>query len=252
MPLFRKAGQKWKRDAGVARANKVARNSMAIQKVDAKLRAYRREDTEYTGYQVTQQSLGLGFINVMHLTQMAAWTKRFGPDPGGTCSLVKIEMDLHFKCANEPSPVTFSCFLATLNPQNADQITENLGQTLAGLIQNIHFIDGVATGPVNQGQVYLNPEFFRVHKTWKFTIGTTQLNSTSEAQRSGEFSHKRIVTKLYHQRKLANGRGNFDPSSQSTITNESKVYLIVFTDNLVIDLQYPTLDVNALCTVKST
>jgi len=65
-----KIGSKRKFPTGVSK-RRVINNSMAIQKLDRKLKAYRRQDTEWTQYQTKTQSPALGNQHIWHLTQIS-------------------------------------------------------------------------------------------------------------------------------------------------------------------------------------
>lgn len=238
---------------------RILQRSMNVQKLDAKLRSYRRRDTEWTQYQVLTQSPNLVQKYVWHLTQLDTWTQRFGQTPGGVPYLHSIKYDFDFKCASEAGPTSFSCFLVSLRTDTMSQLVENQGANLqSGLVENIHYMSGQTLDSASQiytttGQVELNPMFFKIHKTWRFAIGVETFSSSSnEPSRILSQSHKRITGMLKMNKKLQNGRGNFAPSAMSTCDNSAKVFLLVFNDNLSNLEGSPTLDGQCMVTVRST
>lgn len=226
---------------------------LSVAGLNSKVNRQRRLDTEYTQYQNTLPSLGMGATNVWHLTQMSSWVKRFGPDPGGVASLLKLDYDFQFKTDTEPGPTTLTAFLVTLKHDTMSQLTENAGSDLTALVENIHYLTGTAPDgglTITSGQGFLNPVYFNIHKTWKFSLGIKQYDSVPTNSRTDRDMY-RITGTYYHKRKLVNGRGNFDPALMTTCANDAKVFLIVFSDNISAIEGSPRLDGTCVATVKS-
>ena len=249
--------RKWQPSPQLRQLDRI-RKKMNVQKLDAKLRKYRREDTEWTQYQVLAGSPSLTTKNVWHLTKTSTMVKRFGPDAGGVPYLHKIDYDFQFKCHSEEGPTTFTAFLVTLRTDTMSQLTENQGTDLqGGLLENIHYMNGLQqdNSGVNytSGQVELNPAYFKILKRWNFAIGVeTFSTAANEPSRSLDESYRRYTGMVKVNKKLQNGRGNFDPASMSTFQNEAKVFLLTFTDNVTSIEGAPVLDGQCMLTVRST
>lgn len=235
--------------------NKKYKQSMNVQKLDAKLRRYRRDDTEWSQYQHTINS-DLASVTIWHLTKVSGWAKRFGPDPAGVSELYKIDYDFQFKSATEPGPTTCTAFLVTLKNDTMTQLTENQGTDLqGGLVENVHYINGKQPAggglDIQSGQTYLNPSFFNIKKQWHFSVGGRDFSDPDQVQRCCRDMYRFRAT-CWNQKKLVNGRGAFDPAAMSTINNEAKVFLIVFSDNISTVEGSPRLDATSMITLKST
>jgi len=242
---------------GSIKRSTVYNNSMAVQKLDRKLKAYRRQDTEWTQYQIkTTASPTLSTKYIWHLTKVADWTERFGITPAGVPFLHKIDYDLYFKTNDEAGPTTFTVFIVSLRGDTQTQLTENQGTDLqSGLVENVHYITGeeaLGGGLVGtSGQVHLNPAFFRVHKRKDFALGEEGFYAGMKLKNMSD-SGRRFTGSIKHHKKLVNGRGDFDPAGMSTINNSAKLFLIVFTNNASGLEGSPILDGTCMVTVKST
>jgi len=246
-----------KRSYAPKATSKKYKQSLNVQKLDAKLRRYRREDTEYCQYQHTLLSGNVGKVSIWHLTKISGWVKRFGPDPSGVTELHKIDYDFQFKAADEPGPTTCTAFLVTLRNDTMSQLTDNMGTDLPTLVENIHYIPGKQPGLIagtweDSGQAYLNPAFFNIKKQWKFSVGSYNYSDPAVTAYSNGRDMSRFRGSIYHRKKLVNGRGAFDPGTMSTINNEAKVFLLVFSDNISGIEGSPRLDATTMVTLKST
>lgn len=240
---------------------KALKSSMNVQKLDAKLNRYRRQDTEWTQYQVkTAGSPAIGQVYIWHMTKLSTWIERFGPSPAGVPYLHKIDYDLYFKEGDEAGPTTFTAFLVSLKSDTQTQLCENQGTDLsAGLVENTHYISGqqaTDTGlDIGSGQVYLNPAYFRVHKKMQFALGKDMFwTGSGSAPQSKNMSDtgRRFTGTIKCNKKLQNGRGNFAPSVMSTCDNSAKVFLLVFSDNASGVEGSPILNGQCMVTVRST
>lgn len=225
-------------------------NAKNIAKNTAKINRLIRQETVWTTYQAKSELLALGHQKTWWLTNPAGWTKVFGPEPSDMPTLYKVEVDLSIIPANEPSAVKYSVFVVSLKTDTSSQLTENKGSGLVSLDQGIHYTD-VANGLLHAGQVFLNPQFFRVHKQYKFTIGQELAGDGSQAQRQLSASEKRINFTVYPKQLIKNGRGGFDPASTSTFPDAAQLYVFVFSDNQTVDAQSPTMTANASITLRS-
>ena len=239
---------------------RLVNQSMTVQKLDAKLKAYRRRDTEYTQYQLkTTGNQNLLKEQVWHLTDVGSWSKKFGPDPGGIVYGHKLDYDLYFKSASEDGPTTFTCFIVGLRPDTADQaIKNNFEQN--GPTENLHYMTGQqgdqAIGGLDytSGQIFLNPQYFIIKKEWCFTLGPATHYTGSSinnviTKNVGE-TGKRFRGSIPWNRRLHSARGNFE--DMTAIDNASKLYLLIFCDNLSSSEGAPTLHGHVMGTIKST
>lgn len=261
MPLFKKRGGAYGASLGTGsvasgrwrrskRAATAAANARAIAKNQRKINKLIKNETVYTTYQAKLEDLALGHQKTWWITNPPGWTKVFGPPPGDLPIMQKVELDMMIIPANEPSAVTFTVYVVSLRPETMSQLTENKGPGLVTLDQGTHYTD-VAHGILHAGQVALNPQFFKIHKSYRFTKGQELAGDGSTIQRSLSGSVWRASCVLYPNKLLKNGRGDFDPASTSTFDDKAQLYVLAFSDNSTVDAQSPTLTVNASITLKS-
>jgi len=217
------------------------------------LEKYRAQDVQLAQYKVPYASLVSEDFNMWHITDPATWYKAFGPDPAGIARLTRFQADIQIKVNNEPSPVTYSCFLFSLKTATAGQLMQNLNMSLTGLVQDVHYVKGGAAGSlVPNGQAYLNPSFFTVHKEWHFQLSVDQYDNSSSPGRNPLAGVKRFTIDHRMDKPLVNGRGDFNPAVMTAFGNPAQLYFAVFNDNSGLDGQVPSVQATGLCTVRST
>jgi len=247
-------GRGWKRGrrgrSGGPDPNKVARSGtggqtqknqiMSLSKAVLQMRRKRRGDLDWTQYRISQSINIATPYNVWDLGKLADWTQSFGPDPTGQVMLRKLEYDLQFTMNNENSAITFSAFLVGLRPNTCSQLIENVGEGLGSMTENIHYTRGPASNG-GQGQVYINPEFFKIYKTHRFQISSDQYRSTPENARNQLGTVKRFSGSVRMSKRLQSGRAEWDPSAVSTMPQEYRMYWLVFNDNSALDGLFPVM-----------
>jgi len=165
--------------------------------------------------------------------------------------IYKVEFDMRINPANEPQNIVYSVFIVSLNPQNSDQLVANMNVNLATLTEGTHYTDVASTTPpVHGGQVILNPNFFKIHKQYKFAKGQNLAGLGGYQQKSNADSQWRKQCTLYPKVGIRNGRGDFD-LTQNTFRNEAQLYVLLFSSNHTGDMQSPTFTCNTLVTLKS-
>lgn len=263
MPMFsRKANGKWRRGqpsaASLAKRVKPTAENQKTQIIKlgrqiSSLEKYRKQDTEWTQYKVPYATLISEDVNVWHVTDPSTWYKAFGPAPSGVARLTRFQADIQVRVNNEPTGVTYSCFLFSLKKATAGQLMQNLNMSLAGLIQDVHYVKGGPAGSlVPNGQCYLNPMFFQVHKEWRFQLAVDQYDNAASPGRNPLAGVKRFTIDHRMNKALVNGRGDFDPSAQTAFGNEAQLYFAIFNDNSGLDGQVPACNATGICTVRST
>jgi len=250
-----------KRQQAALTASKVARQGtggqtqknqiMSLTRSVRSLRRKRQQDQDWTQYRINQSINIATPYNVWDLGKLADWGTAFGPTPTGQVMLRKLEYDLQFTCNNENSAITFSCFLVGLRPQTCSQLIENVGEGLGSMTENIHYTRGPASNG-GQGQVYINPEFFKIFKTHRFQISSDQYRTTSEPARNQLGTVKRYNGHINMNKRLLSGRAEWDPSQVSTMPQEYRMYWLVFNDNSALDGLFPVMTGSGLWHVSST
>ena len=185
------------------------------------------------------------------MTDPSEMVQKFGPTPGAQATLTKLEVDLQIIPANEPSCITYTAYCVMLKKDTMAQLIENQGQTLGTLVENIHFTDVTHGVGIPAGQAFLNPQFFRILKKYTFQVGQELAGDGGNTQKQLSSSVFRKTFTVRPNKLLKNGRGDFDPAAVSTFRNDAQVYFIIFSDNIALDAQYPTITANCMLTVKS-
>jgi len=243
------AGQKRKFPTAT-RYSKMARQSMAVQKLDSKLKAYQRRDTQWTQYRLqTVPTQAIGQAYMWHLHDKGSWVKTFGPDPGGIVYQSKMEYDINVTIADETDPVTFTAYMVALRPDTADQLMFN-NFLQNGPLVNTHYVAGTQAGtpPLPTGQVYINPQYFIIKKKWVFSLGKN--NYANSVTRDIKDTHKRMVGTIPWSKRLHSGLGDFDDAT--FVDNSAKLFFLLFSDNVSGLEGSPILDGIVMHHVKST
>lgn len=260
MPLFRKRkygaslGTGSVASGGYRRSKRfatAASNRRNITKNTTKINRMIKLETVYTTFQAELRYQALVHQNTWWLTDPSTWVQRFGPTPGPQAMLTKVEVDMQIIPANEPSAITYTIYVVSLKKETSAQLLNNKGNGLITLDQTVHFVDTVQGVGLNAGQVFLNPQFFHVHKKWTFINGQNLAGDYTQAQKQLSKSAWRKNFTLYPRKLLMNGRGDFDPGTQVTWRNDAQLYVLFFSDNTSLDAQSPTVTANCLLTVKS-
>lgn len=244
------AGQKRKFPTA-SRFAKVAKQSMAVQKLDSKLKAYQRRDTQWTQYRLeTVPTVVIGQAYMWHLHDKGSWVKTFGPDPGGIVYQSRMEYDINVKIAAEVGPVAFTAYMVALRPDTADQLIHSNFLT-NGPIPNIHYVAGTQEGvptSLPTGQAYLNPQYFIIKKKWAFHLGKN--NYADSVTRDMKDTNKRLVGTIPWSKRLHSGLGDFDDAT--FVDNSAKLFFLLFSDNVSGFNGSPHLDGIVMHHVKST
>lgn len=224
---------------------------MRLAKSVGSLNRRRVLDMDWTQYKIAR-SINLAVpYGVWDMSALSGWTQVFGPDPTGQVMLRKLEYDLQFQINNETSGITFSTFVVSLRPSTASQLVENVGANLANMTANIHYTQGPNSNG-GLGQVYLNPEFFQIHKAYRFQISGTKYDTTGQEARNQEGTVKRISGSIKMKHRLINGRTAWQPSGTSTMPDGYRMYVLVFNDNSQADGLFPVMTGNGLFHLTST
>lgn len=181
-----------------------------------------------------------------------AWTNIF-TDPESVENATRVQtkgvkLDMLFTCHSEMDPTDLSVFVVSLKPETADQLLDIAGSDLASMVAGAHY----AKVGTYSGQVFLNEQFFNIHRTYKFSITGTLQATTVEASREASASFKRISTYVPWSRKLWSGRNDWrDSLTSARVASSAKLYVLMFNNNSAVDLNYPHVTTNAVWKVEA-
>lgn len=210
----------------------------------------RRQELDWTQFQITANNiLALPYV-VWGISEVTSWTRRFGAAPSGQAMLRKIEVDIQVQINSEPSPVTYSMFLISLKETTSAQLIANTTAALSGLVENTHYTLGPAANG-GRGQAYLNPAFFKIHKTRRFQLSGLKYDTAGDEARNQVGTVKRFAWTIPFKRRLVSGRGSWDENI-SSVPNSARLYVLIFNDNSTVDGESPYMTGNALIHVTSS
>lgn len=214
------------------------------------IKSKRRQELDWTQFQITaSNTLALPYV-VWGIGEVTSWTRRFGPIPSGQAMLRKIEVDMQVQINSEPSGITYSMFLVSLKETTSAQLIANVTASLSGLIENTHYTLGPATNG-GRGQAYLNPAFFKIHKTRRFQLSGLKYDTAGGEARNQEGTVKRFAWTIPFKRRLVSGRGSWD-EDVSSLPNSARLYVLIFNDNSTVDGESPFFTANAQIHVTSS
>lgn len=169
--------------------------------------------------------------------------------------LGRCHLKMQFTCGNEKSPVTYSIFHVRLNPKNAEYVTSTYGNSLTSIPATQGYIrgtSGISAGDASGGgNVMLNPDWFIVKKQWRFTLSTETASSLSSNVFPGPVgaSFKNIDYSFPMGYTLGKGINAWETvDADSDTAPHLRNYLLIFSDNSALDLQYNQYSILCQCT----
>jgi len=223
---------------------------MSLSGAVSRLNRKYSHDLLWSHYQVTtDQALAVTY-KVWDFTNTGDMTRVFGDEPGAGAAFNRVDLDLQVTIASEPSEITYSFFLVSLRAETASQLISNVGEDLGSLVLSTHY----TKGPNNHGgygQVFLNPEFFIIHRTSRFQLSGLKYDDGVGGEGRNQLGTvKRLVWSLPWRKPLVSGRGKWT-ESVSTVPYTARLWLLMFNDNSAIDAQNPHVTGNGLWHVSS-
>lgn len=169
--------------------------------------------------------------------------------------LGRCHMKMQFTSANEKSPITYSVFHVRLNPKNAEFVTSTYGNNLSLLPATQGYIRGttaISTGDASGGgNVMLNPDWFIVKKQWRFTLSCETASNLGGSAYVGPLtsSIKNIDYSFPMGYSVGKGINAWESvSADADTAPHLRNYLLIFSDNSALDLQYNQYSILCQCT----
>lgn len=178
----------------------------------------------------------------------AVWGNCFSDDTNAyeaqRVRLGRMYTKLGFYAGAENGPVSMSIFHIRLKEETADQLIDDAGADLSGLISDKHYITGHGTG-VDSGvgsHVQLNPTYFKTVKKWNFTLMNRYANTSNEAPMG---SPSQMMKNIEYSFPLGYklGSDKDDWNSQTALDStpaHMRNFILIFCDNSSLDAANPT------------
>lgn len=190
------------------------------------------------------------------------WNVTMTPEPQTNSALRskvvvnKQYIDLTIGAGNESAALQFTAFMVQLQPKVAQQTYTDTGG-MTTLTRNEDFCSPLNSLSQDSGYgAYINNQKYRIIKRLEFETfsglsggagGST--GNTGQGTRTGIYH--RCQTKLNYGSTLFKSSGSGDSSATlnyADINPEQKRFIVIFSDNSLVDLQYPTISMSSLIT----
>lgn len=148
--------------------------------------------------------------------------------------VMDITVTLESPVNNEEETINFTAYIVQLK----DAIGGNYTGGALALTNSIHYVSAPNPG----GHALLNLKYFKILKSKKFTLTNYGTALGASAAQSQYGTSRRWTWKLNQKRLIQNPTGNF--GAQAPVDPSQARFLIVFTDNSIVDAESPTIYVN--------
>lgn len=178
---------------------------------------------------------------VYNLTLISAATKVFATQPTDviprTVKHVKMNLDVLVETGTENDGVTITAYIVSLKNNTNDEFFDG---TTGGITSPVD-----TTYTTVEGQAYVNPEFYNIHKRVKLYFAPHAVGATAH-----EGLHKRFTWNHRPNKLIKNVTGRFEQLVCPNLPSQN-YYLIMFNNNSSADLEYPTVTFHCLNTYVS-
>ncbi len=165
-------------------------------------------------------------------------------------------IDLTITSGSEQSPLQFTAFMVQLQPKVAQQTYTDTGGMTA-LTRDDDFITPLNSLSADSGYgAFMNNSKYRIIKRLEFeTLGGASGGAAGSTGNTGKGTRTGILhrcqAKLNYGSTIFKSSGSGESSSSlnySEINPEQKRFIVIFSDNSLLDLQYPTVSMSSLIT----
>ena len=167
-------------------------------------------------------------------------------------------VDFTITGGNENELLHYTAFLVQLNARNATQTYQDTG-AMSGMVRNEDFVTPTNTLGVDTGYgSYINTDKYKIIKRLEFdTAGAWPLanpgNATGNVGKgTNSWYVKRTQFKVNYGSTLMSAAGDAASTGASLpyaeIKPEQKRFIVVFSNNSLTDLEYPTFNISSLIT----
>lgn len=165
-------------------------------------------------------------------------------------------IDLTITSGGEPSPLQFTAFIVQLQQKTAQQTyTDTSGMTT--MTRNDDYATPLDSLSQDSGYgAYINNAKYRIIKRLEFeTLGGASGGAAGSTGNVGQGTRTGILhrcqAKINYGSTLFKSSGQGDSSATlnyADINPEQKRFIVIFSDNSLVDLQYPTVSMSSLIT----
>lgn len=177
------------------------------------------------------------------------------------CVVNKQYIDLTIKSGTEQSPVSFTAFIVQMQSKVAQQTYQDTSG-MQGLVLNDDYVVGTTAAGLETGYgAYINSQKYKIIKRLEFeTAGaiSAQFPDNLNPGASGNIGRGTRILQLHRaQFKLNYGSTLFKSSGSgetlstlqyADINPEQKRFIVIFSDNSLVDLEFPTVSMSSLIT----
>lgn len=167
-------------------------------------------------------------------------------------------VDFTITGGNENELLHYTAFLVQLNERNATQTYNDTGD-MSGMVRNEDYVTPTTTLGIDTGYgAYVNTDKYKIIKRLEFeTAGVWPVTNTSTAtgntgRGTNAFYVKRVQFKVNYGSTLMSAAGDAASTGASLpyaeIKPEQKRFIVVFSNNSLTDLEYPTFNISSLIT----
>lgn len=194
------------------------------------------------------------------------WTTTMTPVPQNSSVLRskavvnKQYVDLSIKAGGEPDLLSFTAFLVQLQPEVAQQTyTDTSGMTSLSI--NDDYVCPVDSLGTDTGYgAYVNNQKYRIIKRLEFetggypptagnAAGTTATGNIGKGTQSWYIARTQFKVNYGSTLFKSSGQGETQSTLQyADINPEQKRFILIFSDNSLLDLQFPTVSMSSLIT----
>lgn len=174
------------------------------------------------------------------------------PTIRSTYVINKQYVDLSFYAGNEPSTVQHTAFLVGLHPKTAQQVYQETS-SMSTFIRHRDYVTNLGVLGTDSGYgSYMNPDRFKIIKRLEFeTAGVATATGNTGQTGTSMLSIMRTQFVVNYGSTVFKSTG--DNASGNTLEYaelppHSKKFIIVFSNNIRTDLEYPNFSISSLVT----
>jgi len=165
-------------------------------------------------------------------------------------------IDLTIKSNTENSPLSYTAFIVQLEDKTAQQTYDDTG-SMSTLVRGQDYISPLnALGQDSGYGAYINNARFRIIKRLEFeTLGGASGGAAGSTGNTGRGTGTGILhrtqAKLSYGSTLFKSSGDGDSSltlQYESLNPEQKRFIVIFSDNSLIDLEFPSVSMSSLIT----
>lgn len=174
-----------------------------------------------------------------HLNPIASSSPIFGSGPNDVhrnqARHISLVLDVAFRAGNEADGSNLTAYIVSLKNDCKDSLFDSKTGTLSLVaLEDYEILNGAA---------FINPRVFTIHKRWSILFPHAGSVTTS----AWDTLFKRRIWKSKPRNYIKNERGDWGDLAFPQKPSHN-YFLIVFNDNLVGDLAWPTVEFNVLNT----